>query len=295
MIRIDYIREFVALASCLSFSHASEDLFITQPSLSRHVSLLEAELGLKLVKRNTRNVCLTPAGAELYKDFLVLLEDYQSVMDKARALSSGYREKFRLSAPYYWIGRHIEPAMFDFNRHFPDVRIEVNICSPTRGVEQVEKNKSDMAMSFHAFAGRPGLIHKRIAREQLGVVMPADHPCAKKESVAVQDFADDKFIIFELDESQYALRSAVEHMISEYGVSPSRIIFTQNLSTLGLTIRQTGGVSMLMSCFGNLDRDYLVFVPLSEPGSYHDLYLYMREESSNEAARMFFDNLQEVE
>ncbi len=41
MIRIEYIQEFVTLAECLSFSKASEDLFITQPSLSRHISLLE--------------------------------------------------------------------------------------------------------------------------------------------------------------------------------------------------------------------------------------------------------------
>ena len=294
MIRIDYIREFAALASCLSFSQASEDLFITQPSLSRHVSLLEAELGLKLVERNTRNVYLTAAGTELYKDFLTLLDAYQAVEDKARSLSSGYRSRFSLSAPYYWIGPHIEPAMFDFNRRFPDVRIEINICSPTRGVELLEKNKTDVAVSFDAFADRRGLISKCIAREPLGVVMQAGHPCAKKESVAVRDLVDDKFIILELDESQTALRSALQKIITEYGVAPSRFVFTQNLSTVGLTIRQTGGVSILMSCFGNLGRDYLVFVPLSDPGNHNGLYLYMREDSANEAARTFFDDLPEI-
>ena len=58
MIRIDYIQEFVKLADYLSFSRASEDLYITQPSLSRHVSLLESELGVKLLDRNTRSVSL---------------------------------------------------------------------------------------------------------------------------------------------------------------------------------------------------------------------------------------------
>ena len=48
-IRIDYIREFITLADSLSFSRASEDLYITQPSLSRHVSLLETELGVRLL------------------------------------------------------------------------------------------------------------------------------------------------------------------------------------------------------------------------------------------------------
>ena len=294
MIRIDYIQEFVTLASCLSFSRASEDLFITQPSLSRHISLLEAELGLKLVERNTRNVYLTSAGAELYKDFLNLLSAYQSVQDKARALSAGYRGQFRISSPYYWIGKYIEPAVLDFNRRYPDIRIEMDICSPARGIDCLHKNKTDVAVSFETFTDTTGLRRKCIAYEQLGVVMPSDHPCAGKKSVSIRDFPDDKFIILHLDDSQARQRSAVQQMISEHGVSPSRFIFTQNLSTLGITIRQTGGVSILMSCFGDLGRDYLVFVPLSEPFSRIPLYLFMREDCSSEGARAFFDAIPEA-
>ena len=294
MIRIDYIQEFLTLASCLSFSRASEDLFITQPSLSRHVSLLEAELGVKLVERNTRNVYLTPAGAELYKDFLNLLDAYQSIRDKARALSSGYRGQFRISSPYYWIGKYVEPAVLDFNERFPDIRIEIDICSPSRGIDSLLKNKTDVAVGLETFTETAGLRRKCIANEQLGVVMSADHPCAKKESVSIRDFPDDKFIILHLDDSQARQRSAVQQMISGHGVPPSRFIFTQNLSTLGITIRQTGGVSILMSCFGDMGRDYLVFVPLSEPVSHVPLYLYTREESSNENAGMFYDAVPEA-
>ena len=295
MIRIDYIQEFVTLASCLSFSRASEDLFITQPSLSRHVSLLEAELGLKLVERNTRNDCLTQAGMELYTDFNALLNAYQTLQDHAAALSSGYCGQFRLSVPYYWLSRHLESAVLGFNQSCPDIRVDINVCSPLKGIELLQKNKTDIVMSFETYSEKTGVIRKRVAREQLGIVMSSDHPNAGRKNVAIRDFPDDKFIILELDNSQDSLRGVVQYLISECGIAPAQFLFTQNLSTVGITIRKTGGVSILMECFGNLDRDYLVFVPLSEPGSLLPIYLYMREDNNNKAARAFFDEMQEVE
>lgn len=290
MIRIDYIQEFVALASRLSFSRASEELFITQPSLSRHISLLEADLGVKLVERNTRNVYLTPAGTELYRDFIGLLDSYRSLEDHAKALSSGFQGQFRISAPYYWIGKYIEPSVFQFTQKNPGIRIEMNICGPLASVDLLQKSMTDIAMGFHSEIGNTDFLSKQIAREQLCVVMSADHPCAGKESVSVKDFADDPFIILELDKSKARLKATVQQMITNFGISPSRFIFTQNLSTVGLTIRQSGGVSILMNCFGNLGRDYLVSVPLSDPGFILSLYLYRRKECPNEAAVSFFED-----
>ena len=295
MIRMDYIQEFVTLASCLSFSRASEDLFITQPSLSRHVSLLEAELGVRLVERNTRSVSLTRAGSELYRDFTALLDAYQAVQDHAKALSSGYRGQIRISSPYYWIAEHIEPTVFSFTRRFSEIRFVMNICTPDKGIELVQKNKADIALGLESDTLNSDLLHKKIARERLCVLMAADHPCAGRESVSIRDFAGDKFIILELDESQARLRLAVQQMLEKYGVSPSRFIFTQNISTVGITIRQTGGVCILMDCFRDLGRDYLVSVPLSDPGCVLSLYLFRRKDTDNEAAIAFFDAAEEID
>lgn len=292
---MDYIQEFVTLATRLSFSRASEDLFITQPSLSRHVSLLEAELGVKLVERNTRNVYLTEAGSQLFDDFTTLLDAYQTVQDHAKALASGYRGQFRISAPYFWIGKYVEPAVFSFSQLHPDVKIDMNVCGPDKGVELLEKNKADIALGFASDAARNDLLSKKIGEEQLCIVMPKDHPCAKKEQVSLRDFPQDKIVLLDMDESHIRQRDAVQRIIGNFGVSPSRFIFTQNLSTVGLTIRYTGGVSILMECFGSMDRDYLVSVPLSDPGFVLPLYLLRRKDSHNEAARSFFDAAQSTE
>ena len=62
MIKISYLREFVLLAETLNFSKTAEKSYITQPALSRHLALLEDEMGATLMERTTRKVSLTPAG-----------------------------------------------------------------------------------------------------------------------------------------------------------------------------------------------------------------------------------------
>ena len=57
---------FVEAAKCKNFTQAARNLYIAQPNLSRQISLLEAELGVKLFIRANRSVRLTPAGRYLY-------------------------------------------------------------------------------------------------------------------------------------------------------------------------------------------------------------------------------------
>lgn len=61
-LKIQSMREFIALSEVRNFNLASERLFLSQPTLSRHIKELEEELGVPLFKRSTRRVELTPYG-----------------------------------------------------------------------------------------------------------------------------------------------------------------------------------------------------------------------------------------
>ena len=62
----EHIKEFVLLASNLNFSKAAEDSFISQSSLSKHIRILEKELGAQLFIRTTRSIMLTEAGNHVF-------------------------------------------------------------------------------------------------------------------------------------------------------------------------------------------------------------------------------------
>ena len=289
MIRIDYIREFVKLADTMSFSKASEDLFISQPALSRHVSVLEAELGVRLVERNTRNVALTQAGAALYKDFMRLLDADRSIHERASALSSGYSGILRVSSPFYWDAAFIEPMILAFTERYPGVKAELNICDPLEGIEQVARGKTDVCAGFQLQSQRNDVECKKFADERLCVTMPLAHPLAGRQRVSLGELADERFLLLDTDETHAREQNDIYKLMVRHGIDPGRILYTQNPSTLGLTIRQTGAVCILMNSMGNLRRDYLSSISLEEEDCVLPLYLFRRKNNADETVNAFFD------
>lgn len=71
---IKQLRSFVTVAECKSFSQAAQILYISQPSISTHVSMLEKEVGVKLIERTSKSLSLTEAGRELYDHAVDILK-----------------------------------------------------------------------------------------------------------------------------------------------------------------------------------------------------------------------------
>ena len=73
-------RELIAVADRLSFSDAAEELFVTQPTLSKHVAAAEREVGFRIFDRDTAGVDLTAEG-ELFIDGLRdVVESYETAL-----------------------------------------------------------------------------------------------------------------------------------------------------------------------------------------------------------------------
>ena len=294
MIRIDYIREFVKLADQLSFSRASQDMYITQPSLSRHVSILESELGIKLLERTTRSVSLTNEGRELYTDFTKLLEDYNAALDHAKLLSSGYSRRVTISTPVYWLAGYVEPAILEFTLRYPEVKVDLDIRDPITAVENLCHGRTDLAIGFESDTSLDDVVFKKVFDERLCVVMSASHPLAGRSSASLSDFASDLFVIREKDDVHGRLRAAVAQRMIRHGVDPSQMIVSEDTNTVGLSIRQKGAVSLLFGSMGNLGRDSLVSVPLTDEDCVMPLYL-LRRKDCNRTVEAFFDMAPSVE
>jgi DNA-binding transcriptional LysR family regulator len=76
-VELRHLRAFVAVAASRSFTRAAEQLFITQPALTRTIRQLESLLGAALIDRNTHPVSLTPAGEEFLPYASRILSDLE--------------------------------------------------------------------------------------------------------------------------------------------------------------------------------------------------------------------------
>ena len=79
--KIDYMYEFVILAENLSYKKAALQLHIAQSVLSRHISSVESELGVKLLIRSSHEIVLTPEGEIACREFHKIIKSYNDFID----------------------------------------------------------------------------------------------------------------------------------------------------------------------------------------------------------------------
>ena len=97
------IQYFLKVADCMSFSQAAQELYISQPSVSRQIQLLEQELGHKLFDRSRKNaISLTAAGMVFRDAFLRSQRGLETAMAAAQEVSEGETLSLRVGIGQCW-------------------------------------------------------------------------------------------------------------------------------------------------------------------------------------------------
>lgn len=115
------LTEFAAVASAQSISSAARALGIQRASLSRRISALEAELGVRLLHRSTSRLVLTPAGEELSRRAGRLVAEMEEAWSAVRRMDDVPRGVLRVST----VGDALDELLISFVQDFPEVRIEL--------------------------------------------------------------------------------------------------------------------------------------------------------------------------
>lgn len=114
-VRIDTLCEFISLAHHLSFSSAAKELNISQPTLSKHISDLEKELNVTLVRRG-RKTKLTAAGKAFSDYTLMMLHDYKQIIDKCRRIDAEKAAELRMQRPFAF--DDLSSSTMEFTRNY---------------------------------------------------------------------------------------------------------------------------------------------------------------------------------
>jgi DNA-binding transcriptional LysR family regulator len=127
---------FVRVTESRSFSQAARRLRSSKSVVSRLVSSLEAELGVRLFNRTTRSLTLTEAGQGYYERCARILADIDEANASVSQLQAAPRGRLRINAPMSFGFLHLAPAIPDFLARYPEV--EVDMTMNDRFVDLVE-------------------------------------------------------------------------------------------------------------------------------------------------------------
>jgi DNA-binding transcriptional LysR family regulator len=158
-----HARTFVTVAELGTVSKAALRLRIAQPALSRQISALEQELGLKLFDRVGRRLVLTGEGEQLLSDCRGLLDYASALGERAQQLRSGGASVLKVAASPQFIEGVISSFLHRYAEHHPTVEVKLveaigadTLTMVERGEVHLGQTLAEAAQSSDRhFASRP--------------------------------------------------------------------------------------------------------------------------------------------
>ena len=119
------MQTFISVVDSGSFSESARRLSLSQPSVSRQINALEAQLGVRLLQRTTRSLSLTEAGQIYYEKSRLI----QRAVTEANQAISGFKDSpsglLRVSAPHTWTEAKIAPHLGEFLGLYPEIKLDI--------------------------------------------------------------------------------------------------------------------------------------------------------------------------
>lgn len=268
MTEIRWLEAFVAVAEELHFGRAALRLHTSQSPLSQTIRKLETDLGTRLFERNTRSVALTPAGHALLPRAYRVLQEMRLAREAAQIEEAGIRGKIRIGFSGAVNHLTLPPLTRALRRRHPD--IELDLTSRVRtadGLASVVNGTLDLAFVGLPDSPSPSITARLIAREEVGAVLPLDHPLAREKSIPLHSLAGDDFISPPMDGSS----SMTEVLLASCMAAGFRPRVVQELSDpyMVLTFVAAGvGVTLMSSGISQIIPSGATYVRLDDPQHY---------------------------
>lgn len=127
---IQSVHSYIRVVDEGSFNGAARKMNTTSSAISKRVHWLEERIGVQLLKRTTRTVTQTEAGALFYERAKMQLEEWQSIVDETRSVSQSPAGLLKIGATLAVGSKFLVQYLNDFLRMYPDIRIQLITTTP---------------------------------------------------------------------------------------------------------------------------------------------------------------------
>ena len=219
-IELRQIRYFVTLADELNFRKAAAQLFITQPSLSHQIALLETTLGVRLFDRDRRQVRLTEAGNALLDDARCLLAEADRLLVKAQRLEAADSTTLRVGFPEYLNRTLIPDVVAAFRGRYPEAKVVLSEGYSRALLGELRRGAIDVAFFMVPPAEEAGDLEFQIViDEKPGLLVSRHHRLAERSAIPVTALADEEVLLAERSVNP-AIYDMVANWLEQAGVKP---------------------------------------------------------------------------
>jgi DNA-binding transcriptional LysR family regulator len=251
---------FQTVARVQHMTHSAEILSISQPALSRSIAKLEEELGVPLFERQGRSIILNHYGQLFLKRVNRILKEFQEGKQELKELlDPGYGV---VSLGFlHTLGPEIIPNLIGaFRSHYPKVTFQLNQNNSSSLIKQIDLGEFDLCLITPPDT-KVQIQWVKLLSEELFVIVPVGHPLGDRESIVLDEIADESFISVKKGN---ALRQITDQLFQEAEIQPKIVFEGEELHTIAGLVATGFGVSLIPD-IKDLDPSKIARIPVRWP------------------------------
>lgn len=281
------LRYFLAVVREESVTKAAEALHITQPTLSRQLSQLEEEIGVRLFDRGTRKITLTNEGILLRRraeEILQLVDKTERELVKQDEQVEG---KISIGCGEIAAVRMLPEPIRTFREKYPRVSFELFSAAADLVKEQLDKGLLDIGLLLEPVDMEKYEFIRLDMKENWVVLMRPEDPLAEKESVTAEDLLSLPLIL----PRRMNVQSELASWFGDY-YDKINVVFTSNLSTNSAVMVGAGlAYSLAIEGAALWDPSKITYRPLFPALTTTSVLAWKRGQPFSLAATKFIDQI----
>jgi DNA-binding transcriptional LysR family regulator len=188
------LRYFASVAAEGNLTRAAEQLFVSQPALTKQIRQLESQLGVRLFTRSRAGMTLTPAGQVLAGRTPTVLAGWEEALRETKATASRADQVLRVGFMSSAANEATQQIIAAFARLRPGWRVDMQQAAWSDPTAGLASGDVDAALLRLPFPGQDGVRIEVLLSEPRWVALPATHPLAAREQISFHELWDEPFV-----------------------------------------------------------------------------------------------------
>lgn len=293
------LEAFVHVAESGSFSKAAKELFLTQPTISAHISSLEKELNVRLFVRNTKEVSMSEDGRDLYQYARQIIDLQKKIEERFDSEKEDGKHLITIAASSIPAQYLLPEILIRFNERYPKEQFKLVETDSSKVVTQIIDHMADVGFTGTVLE-KKHCKYVPFYKDELVIITPNTEKYRKlqEESVGNIKWMKDEHII--MREEGSGTRKEAQKQLKNAGISTDDlniIASIENQETIKKSVSQGMGISVLskLATSDEVESGLILAFPIPKADKGRNINLvYNKNYQLSRSAERFIKVVKEV-
>ncbi len=230
---INQLKSFISIVENGSITRAAEQLYISQPALSKRLNALESELQCRLIARGHKKPGLTHEGKVFLPKAYRILHEIENSKREIRNLKQSISGELRIATSHHIGIHHLPPLLKSYKNRYPSVELRLFFLESEKALQQLRNDKFDCALITLPERVSAQFRFFPIWHDPLFLCYAPSHPLAENKQSNIQHLADYPAI---LPPAHSSTRNIIEHFFYQNKLKLDNVMESNYLETIKMMV-----------------------------------------------------------